>query len=778
MGHLIKPYVLLFTVVVLAVPTVITLKVAHVGQEGIEAKASLQSVMTELQVQDGIEWRVISGRTPPQDAHNDLVAARGRAAGHLREAAGLGLSSGAVDRISETTQNYLRNVDEELRLLSSGKRQEALDFDEAQVDPAFAQAVAVLESQAGPLDSWAQKSQWFGDAGLLLTVLLSLFLVSVIQSRRRWAEDRSQATEQNEARNRALIDQSSDLVLVVDRAGRADFLSPSVERLLASQDQDRLTAAHTVATTVPTDFIAAVDLRDRPRLAEVLQAAAPGRMSGGEFRITGRHGTSTFEISVQDLSADPSVGGLVLTGHDVTYRLALQKEMEHRALHDTLTGLPNRALMADRFEQALRGAERDGTCAGLLLLDLDRFKEVNDTFGHHYGDELLRQIGPRLAGVLRGVDTIARLGGDEFAVLLPDLHGVQDATKVAAALLGALATPFSVEGVNLYVDASVGVAISGEHGHDPITLMQHADVAMYIAKSQCLGVCVYDPNVDGHSATQLALVGDLRRGLDCNELVVYYQPQVSISTGNVVGAEALVRWQHPVHGLLLPDEFVPLAERTGLIGPLTRYVLDAALAQARTWLDAGRPLPIAVNLSVRNLHDEHFAEQVGVLLAAHAVPATLLHLEVTESTIMIDPERARQTLEQLSALWVRLSIDDFGAGYTSLSQLASLPISEIKIDRWFVMTMDDDTSNALIVRSLIDLGHNLGLTMVAEGVETERTLTALAGLGCDIAQGYHLSRPITADAFDIWCTERFITPLPPVTPDPPPAPRHRVKQPV
>jgi diguanylate cyclase (GGDEF)-like protein len=777
-GHVIKPYVLLLTLVVFAVPTAITFRLNDAGEAGIEAKADLESVMTELRIQDGIEWRVIAGRMPPRDAHNDLVAARGRAAGHLGEAAGLGLSSGAVDRISEITRSYSQNVDEELRLLSLGEKQEALDFDETHVDPAFEQAAAVLESQKGQLDSWAQKSQWFADAGLLLTVLLSLFLVSVIQSRRRWAEVRNHAKQQSEARNRTLIDQSSDLVLVVDRAGRADFLSPSVERLLGLDDPNHLTTAHTAADTGPVDFIAAVDLRDRARLAAVLQTAAPGRMSVCELRITGRHGTSTFDVSVQDLTADPSVGGLVLTGHDVTESLVLQHELEHQVLHDTLTGLPNRALLADRFEQALHGAEREGTSTGVLLLDLDRFKEVNDTFGHHFGDELLRQIGPRLAGVLRGVDTIARLGGDEFAVLLPDVHGVDDATKVAAALLDALAIPFLVEGVDLYVEASVGVVISGKHGQDAITLMQRADIAMYIAKTQHLGVSVYDANVDENSATQLALVGDLRRGLDRGELVLYYQPQVSIGTGEVVGAEALVRWQHPVHGLLFPEEFVPLAERTGLIGPLTRYVLDAALAQARTWLDAGRPLPIPVNLSARNLHDEHFAEQIAELLAARAVPAALLELEVTESAIMIDPARARQTLEQVSALGVRLSIDDFGAGFTSLSQLASLPISEIKIDRWFVMTMADDPSTAVIVRSLIDLGHNLGLTLVAEGVETEKTLTALAGLGCDVAQGYHLSRPITADAFDAWCAERSITPVSPVPPEPTMVPCHRAKQPV
>jgi diguanylate cyclase len=275
---------------------------------------------------------------------------------------------------------------------------------------------------------------------------------------------------------------------------------------------------------------------------------------------------------------------------------------------------------------------------------------------------------------------------------------------------------------------------------------------------------------------ELAMVDDLRRALDRGELVLYYQPQVNVRTGEVVGAEALVRWQHPVHGVLSPDEFIPLAERTGLIGPLTRHVLGAALAQARTWLDGGRPLPIAVNLSVRNLHDERFADQVAGLLAMRAVPAALLNLEVSESAIMIDPVRARQTLQQLSTLGVRLSIDDFGAGHPSLSQLAGLPISEIKIDRWFVMRMADDPTNAVVVRSLIELGHALGLTLVAEGVETETALTALAGLGCDVAQGYHLCRPLTADAFDTWCTERSMTPVLSVTPEPTMRPRHRARQ--
>ncbi|MBE3074204.1 MAG: diguanylate cyclase, partial [Actinobacteria bacterium] len=311
-------------------------------------------------------------------------------------------------------------------------------------------------------------------------------------------------------------------------------------------------------------------------------------------------------VSVQDLTAEPSVSGIVLTAHDVTDRRAMQAEMERRTLHDPLTGLPNRALLTDLINDALHDAERDGTSAGLLLLDLDRLREVNDTFGHHYGDELLRQIGPRLAGELRGVDTVARLGGDEFAVLLPDIHGIDDAVSTATAILAALAVPIPVENVDMDVEASVGVVISGEHGQDASTLLLQADIAMYVAKTQHLGVFVYDPAVDEHSAAKLALVGDLRRALGRGELVLYYQPKVSVATGEVVGAEALVRWQHPVHGLILPDAFIPLAERTRLIDPLTRYVLDAALVQARIWMDAGRPLKIAVNLSAHNLHDERF----------------------------------------------------------------------------------------------------------------------------------------------------------------------------
>ncbi|MDQ1536987.1 MAG: hypothetical protein QOE58_1380, partial [Actinomycetota bacterium] len=332
----------------------------------------------------------------------------------------------------------------------------------------------------------------------------------------------------SEARYRALIDQSSDLVLVVDRAGQASFASPAAERLLVSPDYLSVKDPLAPTETGPIDFITAVDPLDQSRFSAALLMASPGRMATGEFRINARDFTSTFEVSVQDLTADPSVGGLVLTGRDVTDRVAMQHEIEHRALHDTLTGLPNRALLADRFEQALLRAELAGTSVGMLMLDLDRFKEINDTFGHHYGDELLRQIGPRLSAELREVDTIARLGGDEFAILLQDMPEVGRALKVAKTLLAALARPFHVEGVDLDVEASIGVVISGDHGQDAITLMQHADIAMYVAKTQHLGVFAYDPTVDGHSAGKLAMVGDLRRALDSDQLILHYQPKINV----------------------------------------------------------------------------------------------------------------------------------------------------------------------------------------------------------------------------------------------------------
>lgn len=429
-------------------------------------------------------------------------------------------------------------------------------------------------------------------------------------------------------------------------------------------------------------------------------------------------------------------------------------ENRHQALHDALTDLPNRTLFHDRIEQALRQARRERILGAVLLIDLDRFKEVNDTLGHQKGDFLLKDIGLRLRGALRESDTIARLGGDEFGVLLPRLVDSAGATQAAEKIRATLAEDFVIDELPVHIDASVGIALYPHHGEDVDMLLQHADVAMYEAKRTHSGHEIYSVEHDPYNPVRLAMVGELRKALEANEVVLHYQPKVDVESGRVVGAEALVRWQHPTRGLIPPLEFVPMAERTGLIRPLTRYVLNGALAQAREWFDAGLDLKVSVNLSARNLLDPQLPEDVSDLLAKWRVPAALLELEITESTIMVDPKRAMEVLRRLHTMGIALSIDDFGTGYSSLAYLKELPVNELKIDRTFVANMASNRGDAFIVRSTIDLAHNLRLQVVAEGVEDEHTMNELAELGCNIAQGFHISRPVPPKEFAEWLADR------------------------
>ncbi|MFZ0159007.1 MAG: EAL domain-containing protein [Kineosporiaceae bacterium] len=562
---------------------------------------------------------------------------------------------------------------------------------------------------------------------------------------------------------RAAHDQAAaDLVVALDRV-RADGDASDVadvERILAAHGP-YLVAVHRLFAAVDRGdhaTVLRVDSEDVDPRSEVIQEILD-EQSRDHHREALQALASLHSLESFTSTATPIVllVGLLLVAlfSSVLRRVQLQRpDAVYDSRHDALTGLPNRALLADRFDQALLAGRERGTSTGLLLIDLDRFKEVNDTLGHHVGDQLLIQIGPRLRRALREVDTVARLGGDEFAILLPGIDAVEDAVAVARHLRAELQAPFQVGSLTFHVEASIGAVISGEHGDDASTLLKRADVAMYVAKGQNLGVSAYDQDADGHSPERLALLPDLRRALDNGELVLHFQPQLALSTGVVCGAEALVRWNHPTRGQLAPDAFLPLAEHTGLIGPLTRCVLDLALAQARRWMDAGQRLQMSVNLSARNLLDDQLDVEVAELLQTHRVPAELLMLEVAESAIMAEPVRAAEVLGRLHDLGVRISIDDFGAGYTSLGQLKNLPIDELKVDRSFVITMAEDRSNQLIVRSVVDLGHNLGLRTVAEGVETAGALDALTDYGCDIAQGYHMSRPLPVEEFDRWRSAR------------------------
>lgn len=428
---------------------------------------------------------------------------------------------------------------------------------------------------------------------------------------------------------------------------------------------------------------------------------------------------------------------------------AANRELEHMALHDSLSGLPNRALFTDRLEQAIVAAARSAGRFACVIVDLDRFKEINDTLGHDVGDAVLREVAARLDHGLRESDTVARLGGDEFAILLPGAS-VREAMRIAAKLLHLLEEPVTLEDQSFVIGASIGIALYPEHGERAAQLMQRADVAMYVAKRNGSGYALYDSEEDHHSPGRLAFLAELRGALDRGELELHFQPKVHLASGTVRAVEALVRWQHPSRGLILPEEYIALAEQTGLIRPITAWVLGEAVRQCRDWQAAGRDLSVSVNLSMRNLHDAQFPGVVGALLMNAGIDPQAIVLEITESAVMADSQRALEALRRLRQMGVRLSIDDFGTGYSSLSHLKRMPVSELKIDRSFVTDMHANDDDAIIVRSTIDLAHNLGLTVTAEGVEGEDAYTVLSVLGCDLAQGYYISPALPARELEDW----------------------------
>jgi diguanylate cyclase (GGDEF)-like protein len=426
-------------------------------------------------------------------------------------------------------------------------------------------------------------------------------------------------------------------------------------------------------------------------------------------------------------------------------------ELKRMASTDELTGLANREQFRVRLETEIEESRVSGATFGVFLMDLDRFKEVNDTLGHHYGDLVLSDLGPRLAAAMGPDGVVARLGGDEFAVLPGErTTDRRELEHLAARLLACVRTPLAVEELSLEIGASVGISRYPLDGEDPHTLLRRADVAMYAAKESHGGSRFYAADQDQAAMRRLSVTGDFRRALSAGEIVVHFQPIVDLSDLQARSAEGLVRWEHPEHGLLPPAAFIHAIEQTGLIGPLTRHVLERSIAQCAQWRREGRDLSVAVNLSVRNLLDRGLPREIERLLSAHGLPPEALQLEITESMLMADPERALATVTRISALGVRFAVDDFGTGYSSLAYLRRLPIDELKIDRSFVSPMLQDSSDLIIVRSTINLAHDLGLRIIAEGVEDEPTMERLGYLGCDLAQGFHFSRPMAAEAFSRW----------------------------
>ena len=424
--------------------------------------------------------------------------------------------------------------------------------------------------------------------------------------------------------------------------------------------------------------------------------------------------------------------------------------LQHQAMYDSLTHLPNRVLFADRLQQAIRVRRRENKAFALITMDLDRFKEINDTLGHHSGDQVLLHVGNCVRACLRESDTVARMGGDEFAILLATVNDLDGAIAATKKILAAFEEPIEIAGQKIEIGASLGIVLFPDHGEDPEVLMRAADAAMYAAKQVQGGYKVYSKDLGHGVDDRQTLQGELRHAIAHDELVLYFQPQIDFKSNRINGVEALVRWQHPKHGLLSPDKFIPLAEQTGLIKPLTYFVLRSALRHCEEWQRAGLDLSMSVNISAINIQDLEFPAQVAEILKEFNVPPQRLELEITETAVMSEPLRAVECIKKLSALGLLIAIDDFGTGYSSMAYLKELLVAKIKIDKSFVTDMAINRNDAVIVRSTVELGHNLGLKVVAEGVETQAVWDKLSALGCDDGQGYYMSRPLTADGLTEW----------------------------
>jgi diguanylate cyclase (GGDEF)-like protein/PAS domain S-box-containing protein len=629
-------------------------------------------------------------------------------------------------------------------------------------------AVPLLHAgrSVGLLLLYGREPAAFGERDVAMMELLSVVLSAAMAHAAEFEAKREQIEAL--ARFEATFAGALTGMLLIDLGGRIVDSNPALHELLCYRGEE-------LEGRLVGEFL---HPEDRPRVeAAYLEMIARDEDSlRVEQRLVRRDGDVRYVEAAVSLVRDSAGRQTFAVGmiQDVTQRKEAEAALvaqaalnEHQALHDALTRLANRNLFRDRMDRAVKAARRTGGRVAVLLMDLDRFKEINDALGHAAGDSLLIELSRRLEGVLRASDTVARLGGDEFALLLPDPKVPEDVLAAAERVRAAIEAPVVVQELPLAVEVSIGIALFPDDGQDVETLLQRADSAMYKAKEDNSGLRFYDDASRRHDTARLTLVGELRRALEKRELALYYQPKATLADGEVHSVEALLRWNHPDRGLVLPDDFIPLVQQTGLMKPLTLYVIDEALRQARAWQEEGLQLSIAVNLSNRNLLDVQFPDHVAELLERWDVDPSLLQLEISESTMLADPARTKSVLERLSAMGIRLSIDDFGTGYSSLAYLKRLPVNEIKIDRSFVMNMDESEDDAVIVRSTIDLGRNLGLEVVAEGVESERSWDRLRALGCTVAQGYYLSRPVPAAELRTWLDERCLSSAPAlVAPEP------------
>lgn len=679
----------------------------------------------------------------------------------LRTVSSNGTTEDRVDAQWITTQNrrYLHAVRRFELAADRGDTRLARTIDDREMEPLFtsirqkvtARAIQQSQKTVSELEALHRLQNLIEAltvmafaAGLLL---LALFFRTLQAYRKRIGRE-VEALQDSEKRYRATFGQAAVGMAHASVDGRWLHVN---QKLLDfyGYSQEELATLHFQDITHPDDLDADLVLLGRLLVGEIGSYTMEKRYIRKDGEVV--WGRLTISLVRDDLGNPDFTVSIV---EDITARKRAEDVLTHQALHDALTDLPNRTLLRDRLQQAILAAERDGRPLALLLMDLNRFKDVNDTFGHHYGDALLQQLGASLHRVLRESDTVARLGGDEFAVLLPATDTV-GASLAVGKILSVLERPFEIDGHVFDVGASIGVALYPEHGEDATALMRHADVAMYAAKRSGVGSVTYSLEQDRNDPDRLALTRELRGAADDEQMLLHYLPQVDLKTGGAEQVEALIRWEHPERGFMAPGRFISLAEDTGLMKPLTRWVFGEALRQCAEWNKRGLDIRVAVNVSARSLHDPELVDTIAGALASCGVKPSNLEVEITESSLVVDPDRAMATLSALHDMGVWISIDDFGSGYSSLAHLKRLPIDAIKIDRSFVTDMAANSDNAFIVRSIIELGHNLGLLVVAEGVENQTTMDMLAGWGCDMAQGFYLSRPLSPDAYVRWLNRGF-----------------------
>jgi len=600
--------------------------------------------------------------------------------------------------------------------------------------------LSLLYEQGSIRDSWLQG---FSTEIVALTISF-LIVVGVFMIRKIFVQQHDDAEK---VRILSLaVEQNPGVTMIIDTNGKIDYVNATYHMLSGNKMKN-------VIGTIPN--ILNPDLVEKSALDNIWEALNAGEIWEGEVHSKYNVDNVRWEKACIHPVTDSSdkITHYVILLQDITEQKEQREQLEHMALHDVLTGLPNRTLFNDRLEQAIILAKRENDPLAVMLMDLNNFKEINDTMGHQIGDDILKEIGSRLLRVVRGGDTVARMGGDEFLFLLPAAESEKQ-KQLLERISAVLDSPFIVDGRSFEVKASIGIAMFPEDGNNPEILLKHADVAMYSVKNSAEIYKRYDKSLDAGISGRLELTNSLRTAIEEDQFVIHYQPLLNFSTGQVDKVEALIRWNHPVKGLLFPDSFIPLSEQTHHIGAITQWVIKNVFSDLALWGDKGLNLGVSLNISARDLLDPELSEFIKHELGLNKLPASLVTVEITESALMMHTYQTMNNLHKLNDLGVSISIDDFGTGYSSLQHLKRFPVSGLKIDKSFVMNMTNDENDAIIVRSTTDLAHNMELDVVAEGIENHEVSDIIKVLGCNYGQGYFIAKPMKSESLLEWLEDR------------------------